>query len=115
MLAPPQGSGGSPSLFLSQNVVTGARAINGTVYHNASSKPMLVTVSISGGLNASGPCSFQCDATTTPSTQIAYIVACGTNQTWGSAVSVTFIVLPGNYYSATGSGTASLSSWTEWV
>ena len=51
------------------------------------------------------------DASATPTTAVASFV----NSLGGATqIPLTFVVLSGNYYKVTKSGTASLNSWTEW-
>lgn len=88
-----------------QNVVTGSRGL-GTVFHNTGSKPLFVSVSmsLSGATNAS----VKSDASVTPTTVVAAAGAAT------GLTSVSFVVLPGNYYSVSLSGAGSLFCWTEW-
>ena len=93
-----------------QSVVTGSRAF-GTVYQNTSGRPMFVSVTALA--TASGG-NIQCyaDASATPTTLVGGVSlsTSGTNYFAPPA----FIVLPGNYYKVTNSGTASVGIWTEW-
>ena len=104
-------SGGGVS---TQSVVTGSRAF-GTVYHNTNATAMFVTVS--GTTSAGGDAVLMTaitDSSSSPSTTVAQDQS--TLSVTGGAVSLTFVVLPGNYYEATlsGNGTLAVSYWTEW-
>jgi len=93
-----------------QNVVTGSRGLN-TAFHNTGNKPLFVSVCISGS-SSSGQFytgSAYTDTNTTPTTLVAATEATGNGNGTGQMF---FIVLPGNYYKVSGSGT--LSVWTEW-
>jgi len=113
-------------LYLStwaQNDVTGARAIDGTVYQNTTDWIMIVTIQISSVVtNApqSTLVTIDCDAATPPVTQIGRIgleadaVALGGDLT--AKLAFTFVVLPLYYYQATEAGAAVsvLEDWFEW-
>lgn len=96
---------------LTQNVVTGSRAINIT-YHNTSAKAMYVSICLDpvGGANQFNVLS---DAGVAPTTVI-YINAL----TAGFSYQIFFVVLPGNYYQLHqifGGGPPVLTNWTESV
>lgn len=94
----------------SQNVVTGSRSLN-TAFHNTGTKPLFVSVclsgSSSGGQFYTG--SAYTDTNTTPTTLVAATEASGNGNGTGQMF---FIVLPGNYYRVVGGG--GLAVWTEW-
>ena len=104
-------SGGGVS---TQSVVTGSRAF-GVVYHNTNTTAMFVTVS--GTTSTGGDAVLMTaitDSSSSPSTTVAQDQS--TLSITGGAASLTFVVLPGNYYEATlsGNGTLAVSYWTEW-
>jgi len=110
-----------PSALSSQNVVTGSRAINGTVYHNTGSLPIFATVTLylanNGGAGGSISGAAYCDSSSSPSTDVAYIqMTCATGLTFYQTLS--FIVLPGYYYkidySTSGGSNVVLVQWVEW-
>ena len=113
----------------SQNDVTGARAIDGTVYQNTTDMIMFVTVSVNCRVDGDvdygrSEVSFRCDAATPPVTDIGTIdttILVGTTMNYDiqNALSFTFIVLPNFYYKGTsfntGGGVApALIDWFEW-
>lgn len=121
ILAQPSFSDLSGAPFPSvQNVVTGSRAI-GTVYHNTTGRPMCVTVTpqVTMAAGTQAGLNIFSDASVTPTTQISLILL-QTGATAGSTVfvsPVTFIVLPGNYYSATQfnlTTSMTIFAWVEW-
>jgi hypothetical protein len=99
----PIGSGGGVT---TQNVVTGSRAVN-TVYQNTTGKPMFVDVTSPLGQN--GTMSAYTDSTSNPTTRVAAVANGSTVQT---NLTVSFWVLPGNYYNVNSTG--SNGGWTEW-
>jgi hypothetical protein len=99
----PIGSGGGVTI---QNVVTGSRAVN-TVYQNTTGKPMFVDVISPLGQN--GTMSAYTDSTSNPTTRVAAVANGSTVQT---NLTVSFWVLPGNYYNVNSTG--SNGGWTEW-
>lgn len=90
-----------------QTNATASRAIN-TVYQNTSGKPMFVTIYAS--CNAGTFLQANTDSTTNPSLTVALV-----NNTGASSgnLSVSFWVLPGNYYK--GLGGTTLNGWLEWT
>jgi hypothetical protein len=98
------GSTGS-SWFSGQNVVTGLRAL-GTIYQNTSQKTMMVTVT--NNITSGGSVTVYSDSTLNPTTEV-----CADN-TAATKSPISFMVLSGNYYTLTTSGTVALVCWTEW-
>lgn len=95
--------------FQKQNVVTGSRAIDGTIYRNTSGKTMFI--SVVGVYSAGNPTiTGYSDASATPTTEIGT----AQNTDAGSTVTLSFMVLNNHYYKIT-SVQASLSTWIEWV
>lgn len=91
-----------------QSDATGVRAMN-TVYQNQTGKPMFVSVVFSMTI-ANSQLMGQTDSSPNPTTEVAYFVAAG-----GMWATVSFWVLPGNYYRANTVGTGTtLQHWTEW-
>lgn len=88
-----------------QNVVTGSRALN-TSYQNTTSKPIYVSVVVALGNGQT--VAANTDAAPTPTTVLQAFGNAGAS---GANASLFMIVLPGNYYSVTGSG--SMTHWTE--
>lgn len=91
-----------------QQSVAGSRAI-GIVYQNTSGKPMFVTISV-----AQGPgqvLEAYTDAATPPTTLVGNI---GNNSNPSQYGSMSFVVLPGNYYKVSGSA-SSITAWMEWT
>ncbi len=123
----PSGTAGAPiswtcspiatnnSVFGSQNVVTGSRAL-GTVYQNTTGKTMMVTISaeVTGSTGTQGMIAYT-DSTPSPSTIVAE-GATTANSSYGKFITITFMVLPNNYYSVNSGGVAtiSLAYWVEW-
>ena len=93
--------------FSTQTDATASRAIDGTIYHNTGSTPMMVTVTLAGGPSADAR--FFCDSGSSPTTKVAeFVNAAGYSAT-------TFMVLPGYYYKVTiVGGSPSLLTWIEW-
>ena len=90
--------------------VTGARAIDGTVYHNATARAIFALVSIYLGTSTANY-TVMSDSTANPISQISVI----STPTAVVDSSVFFIVLPGYYYRITKAGTATLTAWIEWT
>lgn len=88
--SPPSGYVGAPTRLLN------------TVYHNTTSKPIYVSVSVNGSLVS---CIVYCDGSPIPTTPL-----CRTDNILASQF---FIVLPGYYYKVVTS--APLVYWTEWT
>lgn len=93
--------------------VTGSRSFNGTVYHNTSLYPLIVTItmtSISAGANTIYVYS---DASATPTLQILRLSHDATVS--AAQISGAFVVLPNNYYKVTTAfGSPALNNWIEW-
>lgn len=92
-----------------QTDVTGARALDGTVYQNAGGKPryILVSTSISVGAGVT----FYSDSAANPSQAISYSQ---NNNLSSITVDIFLIVLPGAYYKAVISNVVSFSRWIEY-
>ncbi len=91
-----------------QSDVTGSRSI-GTVYHNTGSTAMMVTVAISGN-GIGSEVDALTDASTPPTTKVGAFAGGVTLLN-----SISFWVLPGNYYEITQFSTgAVVESWIEW-
>jgi len=89
---------------------TGSRAV-GAVYHNTGTTPVTVLATLS--IAASSQMNIHTDASSTPSANVGAYV----NPAGGPVVDfpITFIVLPGNYYSIVQTlGTVTLIILTEW-
>jgi hypothetical protein len=113
----PQGSTGSagatgatgPAVFTTQNVVTGSR-VEGTVYHNTGTKPILVVADIFTTASVGSIVAYT-DSSITPTTAVAAATSRGALD----HRSVIFCVLPGNYYKILNdAGTPTTGVWTEW-
>src|SRR5208337_3779655 len=97
------------SLFSTQNVVTGSRAL-GTVYHNTTGKTMFINVASYNNTTNEG-FFIVSDSSSSPST----IVSITTDPIANSAITLSCIVLPNNYYEAYwNAGVGTLYAWTEW-
>jgi len=112
-----------------QNDVTGARAIDATVYRNTSDFILIVLINVNVEIDdvtgvGSSTVTIHSDTATPPTTQIASLeINIGG---WGgdatdleTDLAATFVVLPGNYYKATkanaGDGKVPvLLDWFEW-
>lgn len=92
-----------------QNVVSSSRAFN-TVYHNTTSKPIYVSV-VCGVASGSASYIAMTDSNSTPTTTVAQALF-NTNV---AALSLFFIVLPGNYYEVTQTGSTGAPVWVEWT
>jgi hypothetical protein len=103
-------TGGASGAITTQTDVTGSRAMDGTVYHNATSKPIFCVVTGSMGIGASYyVCS---DSQVTPTLLIAK-VGLITTSTYGV---VSFWVLPGNYYQIGAlAGSVGTNAWIEYT
>jgi len=86
-----------------QNVVTGSRAFN-TIFQNSLSRPLFVSVSVGG---ANNNVIAYTDSSASPTTVVAQA-----GYVYSISLQLFFIVLPGNYYKVTFSGT--LYYWIEW-
>lgn len=96
--------------FTKQVEVHASRAIDATVYHNTSGRPMLV--SISCVCNFGDVINAYSDANATPTT---IVVSMGHSNIQPVGMSLTFLVLPGNYYKINQTGTSTLSYWVEYT
>jgi len=104
-----------PSSPSSQAVVTGSRALN-SVFHNIGSRPLFVSLTCTmGNGSAEGIMNALTDANNPPTTEVAR-VGSGAVSSLGErdGLQVFFIVLPGNYYKISTTGTVILHDWTEW-
>ncbi len=98
-----------------QSDVTGSRAIDGTVYQNTTGKPMTVKVLISLGDSGSGAYAIaNSDSSNPPTTVVDKQGKVTGAQDHDLYMSLTFTVLPGNYYKVTGTGNPTLTNWIEW-
>jgi hypothetical protein len=93
-----------------QTDVTASRALDGTVYQNTSTKPMFVHASVAVNGNG-GNVTVKSDANSTPVQTVGFVF----QQTLLPVTLIlTFIVLPGNYYSATQVQGCSIQYWIEY-
>jgi hypothetical protein len=101
-------SGGGPT---TQNVVTGSRSFN-TVFHNTTGKALWVSVGTSStGTTVSN--NVLTDSSNPPTTSVGFNF--NTPTTSGNFVAtMTFIVLPGNFYEITASAGNQIAYWVEW-
>lgn len=103
---------GGGMFTMTQNVVTGSRML-GTVYQNTTAWPILITISeenTNGGITSA--IVVNTDSSSSPTTAVAYAA---TSLATGVRT-LTFVVLPGNYYEAidNASATENLVLWVEW-
>jgi hypothetical protein len=91
-----------------QNVQTSSVRALGTVYKNETGKPMFVTVGASSSSAGSTLWAYS-DSNASPTT----VVACQGLPAASLVQTVSFVVLPGNYYKV-GSASLSFGFWTEW-
>jgi len=89
-----------------QSVVTSSRSWN-TVYRNNTGLPMMVVISGQGG--GSSTTAAYSDSSTSPTTVVALY---GATWGYGPSMSMSFWVLPGNYYKVVSS--CSLWTWVEY-
>lgn len=94
------------SEITTQTDVTVSRAIDGTVYHNTTAKPIFVVVTLNGSNQTA---QFYTDSNAAPVTSVAHIQP---NAVSGGVFTVSFIVLSGNYYK--GVGNLSIVTWIEY-
>jgi hypothetical protein len=80
----------------------------GTTYQNTTGKPLFITVHVR--LQSNGSATFFTDAAPTPTTNVGFVWSVTADVTH----SISFWVLPGNYYRSTSGGTVTLGTWTEW-
>jgi hypothetical protein len=105
----PPAQGGAVSV---QTDETASRAVDNTIYHNTSSVPRFVTISVEAAAGG-GVLKVYCDANANPSTGVCWYAS-------DAAVSshigcLSFWVLPGYYYRAqVSSGTITKGYWIEW-
>lgn len=96
--------------FTNQAVVTGSRAIDGSVFHNTNATTMMVSVSIQP--SAAGLINVFTDSNPNPITQVLEMTLPATVVGFEC---LSFMVLAGNYYKITNDGAAgTLGYWTEW-
>jgi hypothetical protein len=79
----------------------------GTVYHNTTGRPMFINVTVTCG-SGTGANAYT-DAATSPT---QFVGAVANTNTTPENLTLSFFVLPGNYYKVTGSGTQ--NGWIEW-
>ena len=103
-------SSGSGGAIASQSDVTGSRAIDGTVYHNSTTKPIMVVVSV--GLATADTVEAKSDATATPTLRVGYLTMNGATNV---IMELVFWVLPGSYYKVTRVGSGNLNTWMEYT
>ena len=105
----------SSPVVSTQSIVTGSRAFN-TVFHNTTGAPILVTVGAWTN-DGAGQSSYtvKTDSNPTPTTVVVSSTD-GNNSSITLSRTITFMVLPGNYYEVvTDSSTLTVGSWTEWT
>ena len=90
-----------------QTDVTGSRS-SATVYQNTGTIPIFINVSVN--ISASQDLQIHTDASNPPTTEVAHAGAPGTSS---ATIPCFAVILPGNYYKATWTGT--LTNWTEWT
>ena len=99
-------TGDAPVVSTQISYNTGGRVL-GTTYQNTGGTPRWVTVTL--GATGAWSSIVTCDATPTPSTQVASMGG------FGASASCTFIVLPNYYYYVYGpAGSPVIDNWTEW-
>ena len=92
-----------------QTDVTASRAIDGTVYHNTTTKPIFVQITIY--FQVGELIYAYSDNQANPTTIVAY----GQNAQAGAfAAEIVFWVLPGNYYKLTKTGLSIAQYWIEY-
>jgi hypothetical protein len=94
--------------FLNQSELHASRAIDGTVYHNTTGKSKVVVIACI--MNYGDIIVVYTDNTATPTLAVAGM---GHSNLAAIQESTMFIVLPGNYYKVTSTGSPTLSYWTE--
>jgi hypothetical protein len=99
----------APNFLNTQTDATGSRAVNGTVYQNTTTKPIIVNISVY--LIANSDITIYSDAQASPTLAVGEIGVTGA-ATITQAIS--FCVLPGNYYKAVGTN-ATLQYWIEYT
>ena len=105
------GGGGGYAGPTTQAVVTGSRVL-GTVYQNTSGKPMWINITFTAVAGTDG-INVVTDASATPTVVVASLY----NFSTATAITVSFLVLTGNYYEVVISiGSAfTINSWVEWT
>lgn len=93
-----------------QTDVTASRAIDNTVYHNTTAKPIFCVVTVN--LSTTAQIAVSSDATATPTLVVGYIQ---NSNALGEIAQISFWVLPGNYYKAIKTNTATLTTWIEYT
>lgn len=93
-----------------QSIVTGSRALDAN-YQNTSGKTMIVTVACTGSAPSWAATAYVEAGDSTPDTAVTW--ARGNDA--ADAISMTFCVPAGSYYSVANTGNALLSYWTEWT
>jgi hypothetical protein len=105
---------GSVAPTCTQNVVTGNRAFN-TLYQNTSGSPMMVVIGFWSNDGAGqSSCVVKTDASLTPTTVVVSTTD-GNDSSVTLSKTVSFWVIPGNYYKVLTDAALTLNSWTEWV
>jgi hypothetical protein len=95
------------SAITTQTDVTASRAIDGTVYHNTTGKPIYCMITLQLSTPGVGV-TLLTDANPAPSTVVAFEQ---NNNAQLILVVLMAIVLPGNYYTLTSLG----NSFTQWI
>ncbi len=97
------------------------RKIDGTTYQNTTGKKLTVAVSATvqdTGSAASGGITAYTDASSPPTTVVGYGSHTHTTANGLTTYTITFCVVPGNYYKVPSSAsncTVTQASWTEWT
>lgn len=93
---------------LAQNVVASSRVI-GSVYQNTSNRPMFVVISCYAD-SGTGNATAYTDSNNPPTTA----VESDSSENGLFYASLSFFVLPGNYYKVTSTTAFTILTWTEW-
>jgi NRPS condensation-like uncharacterized protein len=93
-----------------QTDVTGSRALDGTVYHNTTTKPIYIAVSIRLQINMNAY--LKSDSNANPTLLISRIENDNLADIY---VTQNCWVLPGNYYKITGFNNPILQAWIEYT
>ena len=105
-----------PNLVTTQNDVTGSRVLN-TVYQNTGTRTMWVAVAcvLARVLGIQSTAQARTDSSATPTTVVGTVTtSTGLTLDGLQNAPMTFLVLPGNYYTVVTTGTANIGSWIEW-
>jgi hypothetical protein len=94
-----------------QNNVTSERSF-GVVYHNATSKPIFVTVTTGYVSSTEAVNAGACVGTTNPPTSEVVGTIFNSN---AAEIPISFVVPPGYYYEVVNYQNASIAIWTEWT